>query len=164
MEKFDLTIIYELYSKKVFKFLLKLTKNYYLAEELTQETFVKAFINIDSFEGRSKLLVWLCQIGKNLYFDYLKKSYKIVDIENIQEINTANILEDNYVKKDNLNYILKLIMQMCEPYRTVFYNKIYLELSYKEIGKDYGKNETWVRVTFYRAKCMLQKKIKGMEI
>lgn len=44
-------------------------------------------------------------------------------------------------KKDNLNYISKLVMELCEPYRTVFYNKIYLELSYKEIGKEYGKNE-----------------------
>lgn len=164
MEKLDFEIIYDLYVKNVFKFLFKLTKNYYLAEDLTQETFVKAFINIDSFQGKSKLLVWLCQIGKNLYFDYLKKSYKVVDIKNIQEVNTENLLEDNFVKKDELNYISKLVVQMYEPYRTVFFNRIYLELSYKEIAENYGKNETWARVTFHRAKRMLQKNIEEMKI
>lgn len=163
MEKFDFELIYELYAKNVFKFLLKLTKNYYLAEDLTQETFVKAFINIDSFQGKSKLLVWLCQIGKNLYFDYMKKSCKTINIENIQEVNTGNSLEDNLVKKDELGCIFKLVMQLYEPYRTVFFNKMYLEVSYKEIGQEYGKNETWTRVTFYRAKCMIQKKLKEMK-
>lgn len=42
MKKTDFEIIYELYVKNVFKFLLKLTKDYDLAEDLTQETFVKA--------------------------------------------------------------------------------------------------------------------------
>lgn len=159
MKTTDFEVIYELYVKNVFKFLLKLTKNYHLAEELTQETFVKAFVNIDSFQGKSKLLVWLCQIGKNLYFDYLKKHHKTVDIEKIHEIDTGYLLEDNLVKKDELNSISKLIMQIHEPYKTVFFNKIYLELSYKEIAEKYGKNETWARVTFHRAKRMLQKKI-----
>ncbi|GEP66224.1 RNA polymerase subunit sigma [Clostridium beijerinckii] len=166
MKKTDFEIIYELYVKNVFKFLLKLTKDYDLAEDLTQETFVKAFNKIESFKGKSKLIVWLCQIGKNLYFDYLKKTSKIIDIENIQkmEFNTENLLEDDFVKKDELSYILKIVMQMCDPYKTVFFSRTYLELSYKEIGKKYGKNETWARVTFHRAKLMLQKSLKEMKI
>ena len=96
MDNFE--TIYELYAKNVFKFILKLTNDYHLAEDLTQETFVKAFLHLDSFKGKSKLIVWLCQISKNLYYDYLKKSNKIIDFENIDETSSENILEDNFIK------------------------------------------------------------------
>lgn len=157
MDNFE--TIYELYAKNVFKFLLKLTNDYHLAEDLTQETFVKAFMHLDSFKGKSKLIVWLCQISKNLYYDYLKKSNKIINFENIDETSSENMLEDNFIKKDTLDTIFKLTMEMCEPYKTVFFYKIYLELSYKEISKEFGKNENWARVTFYRAKCILKKNL-----
>jgi len=155
--------IYDLYTTKVFKFLLKLTKDYHLAEELTQDTFVKAFIHIEKFQGRSSLLVWLCQIGKNLYFDYLKK-YKVnIDIDSLQ-IHSNTLLEDNLIIKDTLDNILIMIMQMNEPYKTVFFDKMYLDLSYEEISHKHHKSTSWARVTYYRAKCMLQIKIKENEL
>lgn len=154
--------IYQLYVKEVFKFLLKLTRNYELAEEFTQETFVKAFINIDTFKGNSKLIVWLCQIGKNSYFDYLKYSNRLYSIENIKDCKSKGSLEDNYIEKNEAEIIHTLLMQLNEPYKTVFVDRVYLELSYKEIGTQHRKNEGWARVTYYRAKCMIQKRMGEM--
>ncbi|WP_371320126.1 sigma-70 family RNA polymerase sigma factor [Chengkuizengella axinellae] len=69
--------IYTNYVNDVFKYLMILTKNSDLAEELTQETFYKAYKNIDHFQGKSKMSVWLCQIAKNNYYSYLKKEKRI---------------------------------------------------------------------------------------
>ncbi|NOU81898.1 hypothetical protein GC101_23840 [Paenibacillus sp. LMG 31459] len=44
-----------------------------MAEEITQETFVKAVKNINQFKGNCKISVWLCQIAKNTYFTYMEK-------------------------------------------------------------------------------------------
>ncbi len=66
--------IYEMYSKKVFLFLLSKTNNEHLAEELTQETFFQAVQCIDRFKGNSSILTWLCGIAKNVWLKYVKKT------------------------------------------------------------------------------------------
>ena len=73
--------IYEQYFETVNKYLFCLTRNSDISEELTQETFYKAVKNINSFKGECKISVWLCQIAKNLWFDYCKKNKKVVNFE-----------------------------------------------------------------------------------
>ena len=62
----DFESIYQQYGKTVYFFLLSLTQNESLSEELTQETMCRAIMNIGAFRGESKMSVWLCQIAKNL--------------------------------------------------------------------------------------------------
>ena len=61
--------IYEEYSKIVYKYLFCLTNNKDISEELTQETFYKAILKIDTFKGKCKMSVWLCQIARNLWYN-----------------------------------------------------------------------------------------------
>lgn len=68
--------IYEEYFIYVYKYMLAISQNESLAEEITQESFFKALKSIDSFQGKSKIQVWLCQIAKNTYYSYLKKQKK----------------------------------------------------------------------------------------
>ena len=70
--------VYEKYFTVVYRYLLSLSHNIHIAEELTQETFFKALKKVDDFRGECDLRVWLCQISKNTYYDYLKKNKKYV--------------------------------------------------------------------------------------
>ena len=70
--------VYEKYFTVVYRYLLSLSHNTHIAEELTQETFFKALKKVDDFRGECDLRVWLCQISKNTYYDYLKKNKKYV--------------------------------------------------------------------------------------
>lgn len=79
MERFE--DIYAKYYRKIYLFLLKLSANQSLAEELTQETLYKAFIHIDQYEGRSSIYTWLCQIAKNNWLAEMKKQNPLVEIE-----------------------------------------------------------------------------------
>lgn len=64
----DLVELYKRYERPLYRFLLALTcGDEAMTEELVQETFYQAFLHIDQFEGRSQLLTWLCQIGKNAW-------------------------------------------------------------------------------------------------
>ena len=72
--------IYKEYSKIVYKYLFCLTNNKDISEELTQETFYKAILKIDTFKGKCKMSVWLCQIARNLWYNTYKKQKKIKDV------------------------------------------------------------------------------------
>ena len=81
-EKNGIEEIYEKYYKDVYRFVLALSKNPHIAEDITQETFVKAIKAVDRFEGDCDIKVWLCQIAKNTYFTYAgKQNREQVDVD-----------------------------------------------------------------------------------
>ena len=65
--------IYQKYAREVYLYLLKLSKNPSVAEDLMQTTFLKAVEKQDSFKGKSKISTWLCAIAKNEYLNEWKK-------------------------------------------------------------------------------------------
>lgn len=69
--------IYATYFKPVYLYIIQLSGNKHIAEEITNETFYKAINSIDSFRGDCDMRVWLCQIAKNTYYSYLKKNTPI---------------------------------------------------------------------------------------
>lgn len=155
----DLDEIYRLYARTVYGFLLSKCRNSDIAEELTSETFYRAVKNIDSYNGNCKMSVWLCEIAKNLYIDYLRKSErKNISIEEQEFPAEENIILRYEDKEQTLN-IHKILHALEEPYKEVFSLRIFSELSYKEIGDIFGKSDGWARVTFFRAKEMILKKL-----
>lgn len=91
--KFDFDLIYDDNYQKVFAFLYNATNNANLAEDLTQETFVKALNKIDTFRYDCSLLVWLNKIGYNLFLDYVRKKTPTM----IEDIEAQVISVDNPV-------------------------------------------------------------------
>lgn len=148
--------IYEMYSQKVFLFLLSKTNHVDIAEELTQETFFQAVQCIDRFQGNSSVLTWLCGIAKNVWLKDLRKRQKTLSIDNA----TLEITDDQEIRvRWEQKEILQLIHDMNEPVREVMYLRLISNLSFAEIGEIIGKSENWTRVTFFRGK---QKIIKEM--
>lgn len=73
MAKIDMNLVYAQHAEEVYHFLLRLCSDAHLAEDLLQNTFLKAIEKIDTFDNRCKLTSWLCQIAKNDYYDYLRR-------------------------------------------------------------------------------------------
>ena len=108
--------IYEMYSQKVFLFLLSKTNHVDIAEELTQETFFQAVQCIDRFQGNSSVLTWLCGIAKNVWLKDLRKRQKTLSIDNA----TLEITDDQEIRvRWEQKEILQLIHDMNEPVREV---------------------------------------------
>jgi len=151
--------IYNQYFREVYSFVLLLSRNEKIAEEITQETFFKALKNIDTFKGNCKLSVWLCQIAKNTYFTYLDKQKKF-DTNEIPEQVSQKSMEEMILRKEDNFRLHKVLHHLEEPYKEVFTLRVFGELSFKEISEIFEKTESWARVTFHRAKRKIRDLLK----
>ncbi len=150
----DFGEIYNLYMKDVYKYVLAISRNPDVAEEITQETFFKALKGIDKFKGECKISVWLCQIAKNTYYSYCAKEKR--RSEHIEDITFS--IEDDMMNKEAVFGLHKKLHGLPEPYKEVFSLRIFGELSFAQIAELFGKTESWARVTYYRAKLKMEDK------
>ena len=148
--------IYSEYFKDVYRYVLCLSKNESIAEDITQETFFKALKSIDSFKGNCKISVWLCQIAKNSYFSYLKKEQN--NLERVEDTVDAfdTGFEQMLVDDESAFEIYKVLHNLEEPYKEVFTLRFFGDLSFLEIAELFGKTESWARVTYHRARIKLK--------
>ena len=144
----------------VFKYLMKMTKNVSLAEELTQETFFRAYMNYASLRNKEKSSVWLCQIAKNTYFSWYNEQKKKVSVESLEDVSDGKDTEDEFIQKELSQEALKCLHELEEPYKEVFMLSVFGGFSLKDISLTFGKSESWARVTFYRAKQKLSERMR----
>lgn len=144
----------------IYRYLLKLCSNASLAEELTQETFFRAYMNLTGLRKEEKVMVWLCQIAKNTYFAWYNQQKKLQPLEETEISDTLPDLADIFTQRELSSAAYACLHKMDEPYKEVFMLCVFGGLSLKEISSLFGKSESWARVTFYRAK---QKMMEGMK-
>lgn len=143
----------------IFKYLLKLCKNQSVAEELTQEAFFRAYVNIGALKNEEKFPVWLCQIAKNTYFAWYNEQKKLHTLDETQNLSDSTNIEELFAVKEMTDKALCCLHELEEPYKEVFMLSVFGQVSLKDISRVFGKSESWARVTFYRAK---QKLIERM--
>lgn len=153
--------IYDQYGKQLYRFLLSLTGEAHQAEELMQEVFYQALLHIDRFEGRSGMLTWLCQIGKNAWLKEIrrKKRYADTPYEQLRLPDNTPTPEETTIRKDTLRRVRQAVANLEEPYRDVFILHIFGGRPLKEIAAIYGKSESWARVTFFRARTRIAEEV-----
>ncbi|MBR6577762.1 MAG: RNA polymerase sigma factor [Clostridia bacterium] len=155
--------LYKTYFNDVYLYILRLSGNEHIAEEITSDTFFKAMKSIDSFREDCDVRVWLCQIAKNCYYSYIKKSNMIqsIDDDEILEIpDAASDVAEEYAKKDEIARIQKILHDVNDPYKEVFMWRVYADLSFKQIAQIFGKTENWACVTYHRARQMIKKRLE----
>ncbi len=152
--------LYEDNYKIVYGYLFSLSKNETITEDLTSQTFLKAFSKISEFKGESKISTWLCQIAKNEYLQYLRRQ-KTEPIDEYTDILLTDQIEDIVQDKSISIVIHKILHDLEEPYKEVFILKVFAELSYKDIACILDKTETWARVTYYRARIKIIERLGG---
>jgi RNA polymerase sigma factor (sigma-70 family) len=155
--------IYNTYFKSVYRYIRKLSGDEHIAEEITSETFLKAMKSIGDFRGECDMRVWICQIAKNTYYSYLKKSNRItsVDETELQSIVDPNaLIEEQIGIQDEAQQIRKILHTMPDPYKEVFMWRVFGELSFKEIGNLFNKTDNWACVTYHRARNMIQSRLE----
>ena len=149
--------IYCKYYKSIDRYLITITKNEDVAEEIAQETFFKAMKNINKYDSSKKMFTWLCEIAKNTYFSEYKKSKRLQAFNEVDfSIDEEADIIDKIIDSDSKIKILKLLHQLEEPYKEVFTLRIYGDLTFKQIGEIFHKSEDWARVTYYRSKLKIK--------
>lgn len=156
--------IYSAYFGDVFLYIRSLSGSADIAEEITSETFFKAMRAIDNFRGECSVRVWLCQIAKNCYYSYLKKHSRAEDFQNTDNLENipdiSDTPEESFVRQSEKMKIHEVLHSLNEPYKEVFTLRVFGELSFRQIGKLFGKTENWACVTYHRAKAKIREKLE----
>ena len=150
----DFEKIYNDYFKLVYKYLLFLTNNADISEDLAQETFYKAITKIHTFKNKSKISTWLCQIAKNLLLNEVRhnKKINIIQLSDNENLKNYYIVEDYIILNDEKRKLYNEIEKLDKTTRLVILYRIHGNLSFKEIGDLFNKSENWARTTFFRGK------------
>ena len=151
--------LYEACYMRVFSYVMTLAKDRTLAEELTQETFYRAFAARGTFREESDDVTWLCAIAKNLFTDE-KRREKRRGAMPADYPDASRGVESAAVDRDTSLRIHMALHALEEPYREVFQLRVFGELSFGDIGTIFGKTETWARVTYHRARIRLQERME----
>ena len=156
--------IYQQYAQTVFKYLMTLTHDVYIAEELTQETFYQAIKSIGSFNQSCKVTTWLCAVARNQFLAYHRKHPDKEDVDALNQMDSSvPSAEQDVFESANRIEVMKKLHDCPEPYREIIYMRLFGNLSFREIGDVFGKTENWARVSFYRGKERLRKEIEQNE-
>ena len=158
--------VYRKYADMVYWYLLSLTHDSHIAEELTQETFYQAIRSSGKYDGSCKISTWLCAIAKNVLLTYRRKyppHEELSAIDTYPDINSSDgslSAEDQALSSACRVELLHRLHLLSDPFREVLYLRIFGDLSFREIGEIFEKSENWARVTFYRGKEKLRAELK----
>ncbi|MBM7614291.1 RNA polymerase sigma factor SigY [Alkaliphilus hydrothermalis] len=144
-------------------YLLKMTLNPTLADDLTQETMLKAVLNISKYEHRGKFSTWLITIGTNLHRDQLRKNKRLVYSEEHMELVDHHNIEEEFIKKIEYGNLMKVLKEIPEEKRVVLILKHYYDYSYLEIAEILDCPIGTIRSRLHYAIKVLQKTMKGGE-
>lgn len=124
------------------------------ADDLTQNTFIKAWKGLSSFRGESKLSTWLYRIAYNESVNFLEKKKKLmnVPIEDVENELSAALQQDEYYNGDTIQIQLQTALAtLPEKQKAVFVMKYYEEKKYEEIALITGTSIGALKASFHHA-------------
>lgn len=145
------------YKSMVFSLVFKMTKNREEAEEICQDTFIKAYKNLSKFKGDSKFSTWLYRIAYHASLDAIKKNKNNNNTIEINEItfnqikSVDNILE-GIERKERAKIMNDCLLKLPEEERSIIWMFYYDELSVKEMMEVTQFSEANIKVKLLRAR------------
>ncbi|MEZ0481536.1 sigma-70 family RNA polymerase sigma factor [Planococcus sp. SSTMD024] len=162
MKNQQLEQLFKLYSKPLYYYLWKLSGSSHLAEDLTQETFVRATISLHAYQGE-EARAWLFKVARNMYIDEWRKRKRRQNIPLMNRFKPAEEMISPYglpenealaqERKDDLHALFNYLP---EHYRTILYLREAAEFSYAEIATAMDLSVDQVKVTLHRARKKLE--------
>jgi len=147
-------LIVKRYQEKLYWHIRKIVISHEDADDVIQETFIKAWNNLGNFRGDSTLFTWLFRIATNEALSHLKRSRRktrisFIDLENKLE----NIMEGNYYFDGDESQLKfqKAILKLPEKQRLVFNMKYFDEMKYDEIAKILDTSVGALKASYHHA-------------
>jgi len=160
----DFTLVYNQNKKQLFNYIRKMLDEKYMAEDITQNVFLKLYENLKNINKAQSVVSWLYTTARNEVYGYLRR----------KKIKSEDYIDENiqYSSNDNLNIELENIeirsiieneiVNMEEETKEIFILRHYSELSYGEIGNILGLNESLVKGRLFRARQKLIDKVSKL--
>lgn len=164
-------VLIDLYQHKVYQICLRMVGNHQEAEDLAQETFLRAYLNIDSYETDKKFSSWLYRIATNVSIDRLRKrkpdAYLDAEVTGTQGLTLYHLLADNNERPEDQLLTLevqenvqKQIARLPPKYRSAIVLKYMEDLSLQEVSEVLDIPVSTVKTRLYRAREILRRGLR----
>jgi RNA polymerase sigma-70 factor (ECF subfamily) len=165
-------VLVERYQKPIFNFIYRFFGNYELAQELTQETFLRCYQFLKSYDQGRKFSTWLYTVARNICIDELKKrrSAREVCLDDVLPAvdarHAAGAGESNQqadcIRREEDFKLLEALQELPPAARTVLLLHYFQGLSYQEIGEALSLPVSTVKIRIFRAKKALLEQWKEL--
>jgi len=143
--------LYVSYKRDVYRYLLSLTRDPHLSEDLLSDTFVRAIASIGNFKGQSSVKTWLFSIARHCWLHKLRKQKQDVEYNDLLGLYVSDLAADRVVTKETAARIRNLLSEKDERTRNIVHMRIQ-GFSYWEISQALRISESAARVIDFRTK------------
>ncbi len=156
--------IYDLPYRDVYHFAIYYTNRRDEAEDITQETFIKAMRNLSTLKSSNKVRVWILSIAKNTAIDYTRKRGRRSFLPYIFNDKASDdpTPEERMIKQDEWNVIQNALLKLKPKYRSLIILRGIKEYTIRETAEILGIPELKVRVDYHRAMKHLKNEIGNL--
>jgi RNA polymerase sigma-70 factor (ECF subfamily) len=144
--------LYETYKKSIYLYHYRSTLNQHIAEDLTQDTFLRAFQALSNFRGDASLKTWLFKIAHNTYINFSQKRQNKLEVQTNIIDQQMVAQQDQFKRFDDKSLIQLTLLQLPESYRTYIILRDGNGLTYEEISAIMNESIGQVKVGLYRAR------------
>ena len=155
----NLETLYTACFPKLYRFALSLTRIPAEAEEIVQETFLRAIQHANKRPDDANLDAWLFRIARNVHISRLRKRQREVGDAALDVVPSGEDVESRLADQEQALHILRNLHTLEEPYKEVFTLRALGDVGYRELAALFGKTESWARVTYHRARLMLTERM-----
>jgi RNA polymerase sigma-70 factor, ECF subfamily len=154
------------YGQEILQLSFSYVKNKQIAEDLTQEIFVKCYKSLHTYSGKSKFRTWLWRIASNHCKDYLKSWYNknvfTTDYQPLYDSIQSDSVEQTVIKDEEDDQLAAAVMELPVNYREVIYLFYFEEMSIREISLVTDVKENTIKTRLKRAKELLKERLEEM--
>jgi RNA polymerase sigma-70 factor, ECF subfamily len=160
-------IIFNRYGRPVLSFINDIVRNRELAEELAQETFVRAYRSLGGLKDESRLSTWLFGIARNVVREsarHARRDERRIGLDEPEslKLTTGEVLPEGAVLDRELNgRIRRALLELDHDKRLVFSLKIFHEKSYEEISAITGHSIGKLKTDLHRARAQMRRHLEG---
>jgi RNA polymerase sigma-70 factor (ECF subfamily) len=156
-EVHSLAELYERYSGAVFDYVLRVSGDRPLADDLTSETFFRAMVALDGFRGEASVKTWLLRIARNLYLRRAERERRTTSLDHLQERGVSFVggqpdPEAHLLRQERSQAIQRALLSLRESDRSILLLSAKENMSCRQIGDVLDISVTAVKVRLYRAR------------
>lgn len=145
--------VFESYLNDIYRYLFSLCKDHYLAEDLLQETFYRAFLNINKI-NIDNAKPWLFKVSHNLLIDHFRRNKRnvLIDDAQLQKLKSVINIEEKFLLDEMINTVLDVIKLLPLKQQNAILLCDFHDLSYEECAEVMGVSLAGFKSSLHRGR------------
>jgi RNA polymerase sigma-70 factor (ECF subfamily) len=159
------TLLMQEYQQTVYWMIRRMVLDHEEANDLTQDTFVKVWHNMDGFREESKLFSWIYRIAANEALGYLRKQkiQRLIPFSSVEYKVQQDLQDDRFFSGDEIQQKLQAALNLLPPRQKMIFNMRYYEdLSYEQIAEILGLSVGALKASYHHAVKKIENKLTGL--